>query len=373
MAQQNMSVHRVMESEYMHWAKTSSRAKYNLALSDLRQFPLADLNVRYSDLGLTGPGGYGFPPLVDAIARKEKVAADCVVTTLGTSMANYIAMATLIEPGDEVVIEHPTYELLVSTLGYLGANVKRFRRRFEQKFLVDVDELRSAVGAKTKLIVLTNLHNPSSAFTDEPTLTRVGELASSVGAKVLVDEVYLDAFFSKQPRSAFHLGSQFVTTNSLTKVYGVSGLRCGWILAEPSLAQRMWRLIDLHYGAHAFIAEQLSVAVFSQLDKLSHRAQSLLRTNAEALRMFFEKRPDISAIPHDHGLVSFPRVHAENVGGLCDVLRVKYETSIVNGKFFDMPRHVRIGLGSESTIFRQGLANLALALDEIQERAGTDR
>ena len=247
-----------MQSEYMHWAKTSAGAKYNLALSDLQHFPLSDLSVRFSDLSITGASGYGYQPLLEAIARKENVTTDCVVETLGTSMANYIAMAALIEPGDEIIIEHPTYELLLSIAQYLGANVKRFHRRFEGKFLIDIDELRRAVTSKTKLIIITNLHNPSSAFTDEETLKQIGAIAENVGANVLVDEVYLDAAFAKKPRSAFHLGEQFVTTNSLTKVYGLSGLRCGWILAEPKLAQKMWRLMERSVTSFLMISSQPS-------------------------------------------------------------------------------------------------------------------
>jgi aspartate/methionine/tyrosine aminotransferase len=360
-----MKLQRVMQSEYMHWAKTSSGAKYNLALSDLEHFPISDLSIRISDLQITGSSGYGYQPLLEAIARKENVTSDCVVETLGTSMANYIAMAALIDPGDEVVIEHPTYELILSTAQYLGANVKRFHRRFEQKFSVDIDELRQVVTSKTKLIIITNLHNPSSAYTSEEVLKQVGETAANVGAKVLVDEVYLDAAFSKKPCSAFHLGNHFVTTNSLTKVYGLSGLRCGWILAEPTIAQKMWRLIDLHYSTHVHIAEQLSVTAFSQLDKISERARLLLKQNCEMIQAFFSSRNDITAIPHEQGLITFPKLHSRNAEQLCALLRDKYETTVVPGKFFDMPDHIRIGVGSESAMLKQGLARIALALDAM--------
>ena len=365
MVEYEMTSQRAMQSEYMHWAKTSSGATYNLALSDLQPFPLTGVQIRFSDLSLSGPGAYGYQPLLEAIAHKEDVPSNCVVETLGTSMANYIAMAVLIEPGDEVVIEHPTYELLLSTARYLGASVKRFHRRFENNFVIDVDELRRVLSPKTKLIVITNLHNPSSAFTDEETLNHIGETALSVGAKVLVDEVYLDAAVSKKPRSAIHLGPQFVTTDSLTKVYGVGGLRSGWILAEPVLAQKMWRLIDLHYGAHVFIAEQLSVAMFSQLDVIAKRAEGLLKTNYDLLKSFISQQKDLLAIPHEEGLITFPKLLSGNVDGLCKLLRNKYETSIVPGKFFEMPQHVRIGLGMESATLKQGLANLALALGEL--------
>ena len=86
---------------------------------------------------------------------------------------------------------------------------------------------------KTRLIVLTNLHNPSSVLTPEEVLREAG----SLGPAVLVDEIYLDAVDENTPRSSFHLGSNFAVTNSLNKVYGLSGIRCGWILARPDLAR----------------------------------------------------------------------------------------------------------------------------------------
>jgi aspartate/methionine/tyrosine aminotransferase len=148
-------------------------------------------------------------------------------------------------------------------------------------------------------------------------------------------------------------------------VYGVSGLRCGWILAEPSLVQNMWRLIDLHYSSHVFIAEQLSVAVFSQLEMIAKRSESLLRTNCAEMRAFLESRSDISAIPPEQGLIAFPRLLAADVNRFCRILRDKYDTAVVPGKFFEMPEYVRIGLGGESAILKQGLASVARALDEF--------
>jgi histidinol-phosphate/aromatic aminotransferase/cobyric acid decarboxylase-like protein len=94
--------------------------------------------------------------------------------------------------------------------------------------------------------VITNLHNPTSALTPDSVLREIGDIARTIGALVLVDEVYLDAVYEETPRTPFHLGPEFVVTSSLTKVYGVSGLRCGWILARPELAWKMRRLNDLY-------------------------------------------------------------------------------------------------------------------------------
>src|SRR5262245_46853302 len=101
-------------SDYMQWAKLHSRARYNLATSGVGAFPLSELGVSIDQLEINGDSTYGYAPLQHALAAKCGVSADCVIAAAGTSMANHLAMAALLEPGDEVLIEHPCYELIVS-------------------------------------------------------------------------------------------------------------------------------------------------------------------------------------------------------------------------------------------------------------------
>ena len=230
----------------MHWAKMRAPVKYDLALSGILNLPFPELGATINDLDINGDNSYGYAPLVEALATHANVRAENVVTISGgTSMANHLAMAAAIEHGDEVLIEQPTYEPLLALADYFGAQVKRFARRPEDNYAVDVADLKSQLTSRTRLIVLTNLHNPSSALIDEKTLRQIGDLAKDVGARVLVDEVYLEALFENAPPSSVHLGPEFIATTSLTKGYGLSGLRCGWILAEPQLAQRMRMLHDV--------------------------------------------------------------------------------------------------------------------------------
>ena len=231
------------QSAFMHWAKTRPKVKYDLALSGILNLPFAELDVKLSDLELHGDKAYGYRPLVDALAHHRHVAPENVVTVSGgTSMANHLAMAALLEHGDEVLIEQPTYDPLLAIAEYLGAKIKRFPRRFEDDFEIDIVELEKQITPRTRVIALTNLHNPSSELVEEATLRKIGELARDVGARVLVDEVYLEAMFENSPPSAVSLGPEFVVTSSLTKGYGLSGLRCGWILADPEVAKRIRRL-----------------------------------------------------------------------------------------------------------------------------------
>lgn len=353
-------------SHYMHWAKTGSRARFNLATSGLANLKLEELQVSLSDLEITGESGYGYQPLIRLLAERFRVEPAFVVTAAGTSFANHLAMAALINPGDEILLESPAYEPLVALAQYLGAKVHRFARTFENGFAVSPQEIERKLSPRTRLIVITNFHNPSGVLTDNQTLREVGELAARRSARVLVDEVYLEMLFAEPPQTAFHLGNQFIVTSSLTKAFGLSGLRCGWILAEPELAKRMWLLNDLFAATPVHAGERLSVVALKQLPGIGERAQRRLSKHRELLNQFLDDRHDLEAIRPPFGSIMFPRVKQGDSEKLCRLLREKYETSVVPGSFFEMPAHFRIGMGGDSEEFTEGLDRLGQALDELR-------
>jgi len=355
----------VMSSSYMNWAKTKSTAKFNLATSGMPNVSIRELRVSLDDLEITD-GGYGYRPLIEKIGARYRVAPESIVTAAGTTFANHLAMAALVKPGDEVLFEAPAYEPMLAAVQYLGADVKRFARRFEDGFEVSPEEIERRVTRNTRLIVLTNLHNPSGVLTDDSTLKQVGEIARSVGARVLVDEVYIETLFEEAPRTSFHLGEEFVVTSSLTKAFGLSGLRCGWIFAEPELARKMWLLNDLFAATPVHAGERLSVVAFSQLDELAARAKTLLDRNRALLNDFLDTREELEAVRPEFGTVMFPRVRSGDADRLCRLLREKYETSVVPGAFFELPAHFRVGIAVETQVLEEGLERLGEALNEIQ-------
>ena len=348
-------------SDYMHWAKTRSRARFNLATSGVGAFPLRELPDTVP-LEINGDNSYGYAPLIDAIADYHEVDPESVVTAAGTSMANYLAFATLLEPGDEVVLERPTYGLLVDALRYVGAVLRPFEREAQAGWAVDPEAVRRAMTPRTKLIVLTNLHNPSSARTPDAVLSRIGEIASDSGARLLVDEVYLDAIYENTPRTSFHLGPQFVVTSSLTKVYGVSGLRCGWILAEPELARAMWRLNDLFAATPVHPGELLSVAVFRNLDAVRERSRVIVEADRQALDDFLDRETGVSAARTDWGTTAFLKPRRGNTEAFVETLRAAHDTSVVPGSFFGAADHFRVGMGVDSEMFAEGLRRIGLHL-----------
>jgi aspartate/methionine/tyrosine aminotransferase len=356
-------------SPYMEWAKQYSTAKFNLATSGMASFPLSELGVTIDQLEINGPSIYGYEPLLQAIAARYRVPQECVVSAVGTSLANYLALAATTEPGDEILVEQPTYELILSTAKYLGLEIKRFERRAENNFAIDLAEVERNITARTRLIVVCNLHNPSGALAPDATLGELGDVARKVGAYVLADEVYREMLFEATPASAFHIDPErFIVTNSLTKAYGLSGLRCGWVLAPPELARRMFRINDLHGATFAHPAELLSVVAFKKLPQITATVKTMLDANRKLLRDFLASRNDLDYFWPEYGTVVFPRLKAGEVDTLCDMLRREFETTVVPGRFFESSDRFRLGVGPLTEQVIDSLHQFSLGLDRYRGR-----
>ncbi len=349
---------RVLQSEYMYWAKNQAPVTYHLASSEVPHFRMDEWEIDPAGLELDGASRYRYPLLREAIARKTGVSPDRVVMADGTSMANMLAMAGLIAPGDDVLIEHPVYEPLVAAARFLGAEVRHFSRH-GPAFALDPDAVKMALTARTTLIVLTNLHNPAGNLADTETLRAIGAL----GPRILIDEVYLDA--APGERSAALLGDAFVCTSSLTKVYGLSGLRCGWILAAPDLVERLWRLNELFSVAQGHATERLSLIALARLDEVAADTPALLARNRARANAFFAGRDDLEVAPMVHNVTCFPRLKHGDVDALNARLRAAYGTSIVPGRFFGLADHFRMGIGNPTEIVEAGLERIGRALDEL--------
>jgi hypothetical protein len=356
---------RVMQSDYMDFAKFGADARFNLATSGIANADLTDLGLTWDDLALHGPNAGGYEPLVAKVAGRFAVdPASVVMAGGGCSFANHLALAALVQRGDEVLVETPTYELLTSILGHLQADVRSFERRLDDAWRLDPERVAAAITPKTRLVVLTNLHNPTSAFADDSTIDAIAAAAAKVGAMVFVDEVYRELMFHDgRAETSFRQDGNVIVTSSLTKAYGVTGLRCGWILAPAPLAQKMRRLNDL-YGVHPpHIAERMAVVAFDRLHYLRARADALLAANRAAYRDILGGHLQLDQAVFDNGTTVFPRLLEGDGDAFFERLHSEFETSVVPGRFFGLQEHIRIGLGADAAMTRAGLERLAAALD----------
>ncbi|MEO8682672.1 MAG: pyridoxal phosphate-dependent aminotransferase, partial [Vicinamibacterales bacterium] len=268
--------------------------------------------------------------------------------------------------GCEVIVERPVYQPLLRIPESLGAKVRRLDRRFEDGFALDLDRFESLINRRTRLAIVSNLHNPSGKRADLKTLKAMAKMLERVDGYLLVDEVYLECLWGRRTESCVHAGPNVITTNSLTKAYGLDGLRAGWILGPRAIIDRAARIQDLLANNGVAPGEQLTLAAFRHLPAIRRRAQALLRPNLERVRAYLAHEPRLAAHVPDGGNIVFARVpRGVDTDRLADRLRDEDSTLIVPGRFFEAPHFVRFSFGMRASRLERGLRNLSRALGDL--------
>jgi hypothetical protein len=360
---------------YLLWAKTRQPAAIDLAGSNLLHCTLDDLPGARDALDLWVKNDDGYWPLVEGLAGHYGIAADRIATANGCSGANFVAIAALVGAGDDVLIERPSYDPLIGACLLMGAHVRRFDRRFENGYRIDLDELRALIAPRTRLIVVTTPHNPSGVALDRATLAGLGDLADKAGAFVLVDEVYLDVAAAVRGEhgpslSAAQLDGPFVVTNSLTKSYGLAGLRLGWAIAPAAVAMRLRRTRDVIDNAGSAPADRLGALAVSERAHLARRAKSLLGTNLDSARAFLATQPRLEVAEPPASSVMFPRIRdIADAEPFIQSLLDQHGVAVAPGRFFDSPAHFRVSLAGQTEALTTGLAEISKALLHISNSA----
>lgn len=348
----------------MAWAKSRTPGKYDLAASNMLACTIDDLAGARAALSLDGTNENGYPPLLEAIASRYGVATSRVMTGSGCSGANFLVMAALLSHGDDVVIERPYYDPLAGAARLAGATVNFLDRTFEDGYALDVEALAKAMTSRTRLVILTNPHNPSGVLLSDDTIVAAAEAAAKRGAFLLVDEVYLDIvnLLGEGPRQApaARLAPNVISTSSLTKSYGLNALRCGWAIASDDVAERIRRARDVVDGIAAVPAERLSVLAFAQMDTLADRARAIVSRNLDAFRVWAIGVRQLELAAPPRATIVFPRVkRVRDTRAFAEELHREHGVDVVPGHFFGEPRNIRIGLAGRPDVVQEGLSRLA--------------
>src|SRR5207302_8413246 len=185
-------------------------------------------------------------------------------------------------------------------------------------------------------------------------------------AYLVVDEVYLECMFASRTDSCVHAGPNVLATNSLTKAYGLDGLRAGWVLGPRDLDRRAWLIHDLLANNNVAPGDQMSLAAFRRLAAIRRRAHAALDPNLERVRRFFERERRLQAFVPEGGNVVFPRLpRGVDADELAARLFDKYSTLVVPGRFFESPRHIRISFGCSPRLLERGLENVSRSLADV--------
>lgn len=347
------------ESPYLTWVKQLPAAEINLAGSAVPSCSAAQLGPPEADPPLNERNDYGWPPLVARIAARYGVPEASVVVAAGTSMANHLAMATVLEAGDHVLVERPGYDPLERVPALWGASVGHVLRAAERGYRFDVDAIRADLTPRTRLVVLSELHNPTGARFDTSEFRALTTLAETRGFYVIVDEVYGEWLRETGVPSTIHLSPHVIVTSSLTKVWGLGGLRVGWVLAEPALAERMRRLAGLFDNIIAHPSERLAVRALERSAAIIGPHIKLIARNLDLVRRWIEGAPGVTWVPPAAGATAFVNLGLGNVWRFADTLARARGTRVVPGHFFGAPEYVRIGLGLDSATLEHGLTRIA--------------
>src|SRR5881296_247204 len=285
--------------------------------------------------------------------------ADDVMITTGTSEANFLALASLVTAGDEVVVVMPNYMQVHGLATALGARVREIWLREERAWTIDLDALAAAVNARTRVICVCQPNNPTGQILTAGDVMAIVGAADRHGSWILADEVYRGAELSGQESPTFSgRGERIIVTGGLSKVYGLPGLRIGWLVAPEDEAQAALRLKDYTTIAPATMSETLAEIALERRTELLKRARFILGERWPKLEDWAATHSrELHWTPPQAGGICFfsYRFPIESMA-LVDRLIREYSTMVVPGIHFRAERHLRIGYGMESRILHAGLA-----------------
>jgi aspartate/methionine/tyrosine aminotransferase len=351
------------ESPYITWVKQLPRAEINLSGSAVPVCPPALLGPFDPDTPITERNDYGWPPLVTQLASRYGLGEAGIVVAAGASMANHLAIATLLSRDDHVLTERPGYDPLDLVPALWGAHVSHFARRPEAGYRFDVDAIRDALTPRTRLLVLSDLHNPTGARLDLSDLEALATLADEHDFHILVDEVYGEWLREEGVPSTVHVSPRVVVTSSLTKVWGLGGLRVGWILAEPALAERMRRFASLFDNVIAHPSERLAVRALARSAAIIRPHGHLVTHNRRLVGRWVEATRGVQWVEPAAGAIAFLNLGIGDVWQFVARLARERSTLITPGVFFGAPEYVRIGFGVDSAVLEHGLTRIAEQLN----------
>jgi len=352
-------------TRYLEWARRYyGKVRFDLATSGIPTSPIEAIGVP-EPARMDDPGGWD--RLRDAIARYNDVGRDEAVAALGTTHALWLAYASLTSPGDDVLVEEPAYEPLVRIAEGVGARVVRFARPAEDRFALDPDRLARAMTPRTRLVVVTNLHNPSGVRMPDAVLRAAARVAQQRGAYLLVDEVYapFDSLVDEHGvfgGTARKLAPNVVAVGSLTKCFGVGPLRVGWLLGQPDVVARAQDAITASCGMLPLTHAHLAAHALARVAELAARTRAMLAGKRQRVAAWAADEGLAWSAP-DEGLFGFAAIPmAGDLTPVVEAAAREREVLVAAGSFFEMPNGFRLAWSAESGALDEGLARLALAL-----------
>lgn len=310
-----------------------------------------------------------------SVARQEtNLTPDHVLLTIGAAGALFIIATSLLDKEDELIVVQPNYATNLETPRAIGAVIKTIELRFEEKFSLDLDKVRAAITSRTRYISVTHPHNPTGACLDDAQLQALAKIAEEHNLYVLVDETYRDMVFGDKLPLAAEYSPRLISISSLSKTYGLPGLRTGWIICrDQRLYETFLAAKEQIHICGPVIDEELAYRYMLHRDKHFPRIRTDIAEKFAIVKAWMESQQDWEWVEPRGGCVAFPRMrHPESIDidKFYALLLKKYGTYVGPGNWFEMPRHyIRLGFGwPTKEQLQAGLAALANAVRDARRR-----
>lgn len=356
--------------KYIEWIRDNLHTvEHDLARAAVEPFTLEDIDLDPGEIEISGRNFYGLPRLVDHLSSIYDLPEEQIVVTHGASMGIFLTLSAILNEGEEVLLEVPNYEPLYRIPKAIGARVKILERNFENNYQLNLEQLERKLSRQTKAIILTNLHNPSGVATNQEKIETICRIAEDYEARLIMGEAYLETVFEEPIEPAHTISQNAISIGSLSKAYGMEGLRVGWILCDTPLAEDIQSVKNYISPQDSYPSQVIAAHTLENRDKLLEQSKDLVLDNYDILQNWIEDQENVEWVPPDGGPICFFKIPREiDIWNLVKQLKSEYSTLVVPGDFFWARGFIRIGFGRSSENVKTGIQNLERALDDLQTR-----
>jgi aspartate/methionine/tyrosine aminotransferase len=345
----------------------------NLSESSFADQRLKDLGISLDELVLFYGDHKGKPALREIIAADAALTGNDVLVTPGAAAALFIVATSLLEKDEHIVVAKPNYATNIETPRAIGAQLSFLSLRFENEYAIDISELECLITNKTKLVSLTYPHNPTGTLTDEATLKKIIAIIEQKGCYLLMDETYREMSFAAKLPVAATLSDRVISISSMSKAYGLPGIRMGWIICRnKQLMETFLAAKEQIVITNSVTDEEIAYQYLYKRDQLFAPVKAKILDNFSIVNTFMQQQQLLEWIAPKGGCVCFPRVKNNillDMDHFHEVLLHKYKTYVGRGHWFEEDkRHIRIGFGWEETAqLEKGLYNIVKTIEETKK------